>query len=95
MNRNHFLFLKLTATEKVSMLHFDLLINDLDCISSRMHRRSPPPLPLLSYSYDTRTLRENCPKYGIMSDLYFPVFELNTAKYGPDITPYLDTFRAV
>ena len=27
--RNHFLFLKLTVTERVSMLHFDLLINNL------------------------------------------------------------------
>ena len=35
--RNDFLFLKLTATERVSMLHFDLLINNLDCISSRMY----------------------------------------------------------
>ena len=51
--RNHFLFLKLTATERVSMLHFDLLINNLDCISSRMYRRSPPPFPFLSYLYGT------------------------------------------
>ena len=47
--RNYSLFLKLTATERVSMLHFDLLINNLDCISSRMYRRSPPPFPSLSY----------------------------------------------
>ena len=26
---------------------------------------------------------------------YFPVFGLNTVKYGPEITPYLDTFHAV
>ena len=26
---------------------------------------------------------------------YFPVFGLNTGKYGPEITPYLDTFQAV
>ena len=51
--RNHFLFRKLTATERVSMLHFDLLINNLDCISSRMYRRSPPPFPFLSYLYGT------------------------------------------
>ena len=35
------------------------------------------------------------PKYGIISDLYFPVFGLNTGKYGPEETPYLDTFHAV
>ena len=34
-------------------------------------------------------------KYGVISDPYFPVFELNTGKYGPGITPYLDTFHPV
>ena len=48
-------------------------------------------------------------KYGIISGPYFPVFGLNTeiyeantsvfspnaGKYGPEITPYLDTFHAV
>ena len=42
-------------------------------------------------------------KYGIISGPYFSVFGLNTdsvfspntGKYGPEITPYLDTFRAV
>ena len=34
-------------------------------------------------------------KYGVISGLYFPVFGLNTEKYGPEITPYLDTFYAV
>ena len=51
--RNHFLFLKLTATERVSMLHFDLLINNLDCISLRIYRRSPPSFLFLSYLYGT------------------------------------------
>ena len=44
------------------------------------------------------------PKYGVISGPYFPVFGLNTeiyifspntGKYGPGITPYLDTFHAV
>ena len=35
------------------------------------------------------------PKYGVISGPYFPVFGLNTAKYRPEITPYLDTFNAV
>ena len=35
------------------------------------------------------------PKYGVISGPYFPVFGLNTGKYGPEITPYLDTFHAV
>ena len=34
-------------------------------------------------------------KYGVISGPYFPVFELNTGKYGPEITPYFDTFHAV
>ena len=42
------------------------------------------------------------PKYGVISGPYFPVFGLNIplfspnkGKYGPEITPYLDTFHAV
>ena len=34
-------------------------------------------------------------KYEVISGPYFPVFSLNTGKYGPVITPYLDTFHAV
>ena len=34
-------------------------------------------------------------KYGVISGPYFPVFGLNTGKYGPEKTPYLDTFHAV
>ena len=34
-------------------------------------------------------------KYGVFSGPYFPVFGMNTGKYGPDKTPYLDTFHAV
>ena len=34
-------------------------------------------------------------KYGAISGLYFPVFSPNTGKYGPEKTPYLDTFHAV
>ena len=30
-----------------------------------------------------------------LSGLYFPAFALNTGKYGPKNTPYLDTFNAV
>ena len=45
--------LKLTTTERISMLHFGLLINKLDCMSSRLYRRSPPSFPYLSYLYGT------------------------------------------
>ena len=33
-------------------------------------------------------------KYGVISDPYFPVFGLNTGKYGPEITPYLAAYYA-
>ena len=41
------------------------------------------------------SLREKCPKYEVISGPYFCVFSPNTAKYGPEITPYLDTFHTV
>ena len=34
-------------------------------------------------------------KYGVCSGRYFPVFGLNTGRYGPEKTPDLDTFHAV
>ena len=34
-------------------------------------------------------------KYGAFSGPYFLVFSPNTGKYGPENTPYLDTFLAV
>ena len=34
-------------------------------------------------------------KHGLISGPCFPVFSLNTGKYQPEITPYLDTFHAV
>ena len=34
-------------------------------------------------------------QYGVFSGPYFPAFGLNTGKYGPEKTPYLDTFHAV
>ena len=32
---------------------------------------------------------------GVFSGPYFPVFGLNTGKYGPEKTPYLGTFHGV
>ena len=34
-------------------------------------------------------------KHGVLSGPYFSVFGLNTEKYGPENTSYLDFFRAV
>ena len=39
------------------------------------------------------TLHEKC-LYGFFSRPYFPLFSPNTGKYGPEKTPYLDTFHA-
>ena len=46
----------------------------------------------LSHAMDTRL---KVFKYGVFSGPYFPLFELNTTKYGPEKTLYLDTFHAV
>ena len=47
-------------------------------------------------------LREKCINTEFFSSPYFPVYGLtvfvfspNTGKYGPEKTPYLDTFHAV
>ena len=34
-------------------------------------------------------------KCGVFTGPYFPVFGLNTGKYGPEKTLYLDTFHVV
>ena len=34
-------------------------------------------------------------KYGVFSGPYFPVFGLNTEKYGPERTPYFHTFHVI
>ena len=49
------------------------------------------PVPQLQPQYTAL----NVCKYEAISGPYFPVFGLNTGKYGPEITPYLDTFHAV
>ena len=40
-------------------------------------------------------MNEKCPKMEFFSGPCFPVFSLNTGKYGPEKAPYLDTFHAV
>ena len=34
-------------------------------------------------------------KYGVFSSPYFPVFISKAGKYGPEKTPYLDTFHTL
>ena len=41
------------------------------------------------------TLRKRCPNTEFRICPYFPLFSPNTGKYGPEISPYLDTFHAV
>ena len=41
------------------------------------------------------SLHEKCTNTEFFSGQYFPVFSPNTGKYGPEKTPYLDTFHAV
>ena len=50
----------------------------------------------------TITLREKCPNMELFlvrifpySDSYLSVFSPDAGKYGPEITPHLDTFHAV
>ena len=40
-------------------------------------------------------LREKCSNTEFFSGPYFTVFGLNTGKYGPEETPYFNTFHAV
>ena len=44
---------------------------------------------------DRKKNKKNVSKYGVFSGLYFPVFGLNTGKYEPEKTLYLDIFLAV
>ena len=46
---------------------------------------------VISYSFTAWKVSE----YGVFPDPYFPVFGLNTGIYGPEKTPYLETFHAV
>ena len=50
---------------------------------------------LVSVNVDASVTARKVSKYGVISGPYFPVFRLNTGKYGPEITPYLGTFHAV
>ena len=47
-----------------------------------------------SFNLRSDTLRKES-KYGVFSSPYFSVFSPNTGKYGPEKTPYLDTFHVV
>ena len=65
------------------------LLNAAACIEQTKNRLK---LLWVSISF-SESLRENCSN--TESGPYFPVFSPNTEKYGPEKTPYLDTFNAV
>ena len=44
---------------------------------------------------NTTVITSKVSKYAVLSGPYFPVFVLNTGKYRPEKTTYLDTFHAV
>ena len=52
-------------------------------------------MKLVSVNVDASVTARKVSKYGVISGPHFPVFRLNTGKYGPEITPYLGTFHAV
>ena len=41
------------------------------------------------------SLREKFPDRDVFSGPYFPIFGLNTGKFGPEKSSYLDTFHEV
>ena len=47
------------------------------------------------YNFIKYSLREKCSNTEFFSGPYFPVFSPNTGKYGPEKTPYVDTFHAM
>ena len=51
--------------------------------------------PLYAYIYGFTYTAWKVSKYEVLSSPYFPAFGLNTGKYGPENTPYLDTFHTV
>ena len=52
-------------------------------------------LILSKHSFSLSTTAWRVSKYRVISGQFFPVFSPNTGKYGPEKTPYLDTFDAV
>ena len=64
----------------------------------RHHSNTDESLKLLDkviISYAKSDTVSKVSKYGVISGLYFLVFSLNTGKFGPEITAYLDIFYAV
>ena len=50
---------------------------------------------MINLRFDDNFTAWKVSKCGVISGLYLPVFSPNTGKYGPEITPYLNTFHRV
>ena len=57
------------------------------------HQRKQDCLKLAFFPLSFDITAWKVSKYGVISGPYFP--GLNTGKYGPEITPYFDTFDPV
>ena len=67
-----------------------------ECAYGDILTRSNPVLKhFMELIHYAKTTAWKVSKYGVISDPYFPVFSPNTGQYGPEITPYLDTFHAI
>ena len=69
------------------MLHFNWIWVEIT-LSAQLIQKSSPDSFIIVTAWKVS-------KYGVISGPYFPVFSPNTVKYGPEITPYLDTSRSV
>ena len=78
-----------TSCKLTESLCFQAVLNPLFST-----KRFLPVIFLLMSRSVTYSLTWKVSKYGVISGRYFPVFSPNTGKYGPEITPYLDTFDA-
>ena len=83
MKQKYWGYLKLRQISKIN-----LFVNIINCLK-------PLAIFVNSSIFDADYTAWKVSKYGVISGPYFPVFGLNTGKYGSEIIPYLDTFHAV
>ena len=83
MKQKYWGYLKLRQISKIN-----LFVNIINCLK-------PLAIFVNSSIFHADYTAWKVSKYGVISGPYFPVFGLNTGKYGSEIIPYLDTFHAV
>ena len=97
-----------TATVKTSKFWAIICLEFVHDLRTEVHKKCPNFSTLRMSTLDLIHSVWKVSKYGVNSGPYFPVFRLNTeiyrvnlriqsetGKYGPEMTPYLDTFHAV